>query len=150
MSCLDPTTIKRPPQPKGGSFGAGTRELVQVNLAAAPEVTGPFPLSLTDQLVTRCVADAFANELPVSYVNATVTVNPLNPNLLLVITKADTNVVLTWPGWAADFSVQALAASNAWSGNWSNQPVVLQTNGPAVSATLPIAAESRFFRLAKP
>jgi hypothetical protein len=96
----------------GSSFGAGSREIVQVNLVTSPDVGGPFQISLTDQLVTRCVSDAFANELPVSYVSGTVTVNSINPNPTLVITQSGTNVVLSWPLWAADFTLQTSEGTN--------------------------------------
>lgn len=136
--------------PTGGSFGAGSKEMVQVNLVASSNVVGPFQVTLSDQLVTRCVSDALANELLVSYVNGTLTVNPVNPNPALVIMQSSTNVVLTWPFWAADFTLQTSAGSNGFQGSWTNTPAALVTNGSTVSATLPIAIEPRCFRLFHP
>lgn len=136
--------------PIGDSFGAGSREMVQVSLVASPNVVGPFPVTLSDQLVTRCVSDALANELLVNYVNGTLTINPINPNPELVIMRSSTNVVLTWPLWAADFTLQALEATTDWQAGWTNISTALQTNGSSVSATLPIAMEPRFFRLFHP
>jgi hypothetical protein len=136
--------------PAGANFAAGSRELVQVRLAASPDVAGPFALTLSDDLVTRCASDALADELPVNYVNGTMTIVPSNPNPTLTITQAGTNVVLSWPLWAADFTLQALEGPNGLSGGWTNLSPALQTNGASVVATLPIANESKYFRLWHP
>ena len=136
--------------PTGSRFSAGSREMVQVNLVASPDVAGPFPVTLSDQLVTRCASDAFANELPVNYANGTLTVNPVNPNPTLAITQSSTNVVLSWPLWAADFTLQTLEGTNGLQGSWTNTLTTLQTNGSMVFVTLPIAIESKFFRLFHP
>ncbi len=136
--------------PAGTTFDAGSAELVQVNLVASPDVVGPFPISLTDQMVTRCASDALAAELPVNYADGVLTVKPINPNPTLQIAQSDTNVVLSWPLWAADFTLQTLTGTNGVQGTWSNTSVTLQTNGSTVFVNLPIAAESKYFRLFHP
>src|SRR5439155_5164756 len=125
--------------PTGGSFGAGSREMLRVSLVASPNVAGLFPISLADEFVTRCVSDVFANELPVNYINGTVMVNPINPNL--AISRSNTNVVLSWHLWAADFLLQTVEGTNGLQGSWTNTPSALQTNGSTIFVTLPIAAQ---------
>ena len=136
--------------PTGQSFGAGARQLVEVRLTAAAGANGAFPITLTDQLATRCVSDALAEELPAEYLSGTVTINPLHPAPTLAIAQTGTNVVLSWPVWAGDFSLQTLAFSTSWTDGWTNAIAVWQTNGSVISVTLPIAPETRFFRLFRP
>ena len=136
--------------PAGSSFSAGTRELVQINLTPTTDVAGPVGVSLSDQLVTRCAADAQANELPVNYVDGTVMVTPINPNPILEIAAVGPDVVLTWPMWAADYTLQTLAGSNGVSGSWSNTVVTMQTNVSTVYVTLPLGPQAKYFRLFHP
>jgi hypothetical protein len=136
--------------PTGLTPGAGTLELARLQLMATPNFAGPQPVSLSDQVVTRCASDVFAGELPVNWVGGLVTVVPPNPNPALGIVATDTNVTLYWPRWAADFTLQMRAGSDWTSGPWSNLSVALQTNVSAVSATLPLAEGARFFRLFRP
>lgn len=133
--------------PAGSAFAAGSRELVKVNLIAVAPAPGVFLLALTDQLVTRCVSDALANELAVSCLNTEVRVVPVNPSPPLAILLSDTNVVLTWPHWAGDFTLQMTEGSTGLSGVWTNAPGPPQINGDELSLTLPVVDETKFFRL---
>ncbi|MBE0543007.1 MAG: immunoglobulin domain-containing protein [Verrucomicrobia bacterium] len=134
----------------GTSVGAGSRELVEVAFTASGNVTGDFPITLTDQLVMRCVSDTLAGELPAEYIGGMIAINALDPAPTLAIAQSGTNVVLSWPGWAGDFSLQTLALNDSWSHGWTNAPAQWQTNGSVISLTLPIAPEARFFRLLHP
>lgn len=136
--------------PTGLSFEAGAKQLVEVRLTAAAGTIGAFPISLTDQLVTRCVSDARAEELPAEYLGGTVTINSLHPAPTLAIAQSGANVALSWPLWAGDFSLQTLALNDSWTDGWTNAPAQWQTNGSVISVTLPIAPEARFFRLFHP
>ncbi len=136
--------------PTGQSFGAGAKQLVELSLRAAAGANGAFPITLTDQLATRCVSDALAEELPAEYLGGTVTINPLHPAPTLAIGQSGTNIVLSWPLWAWDFSLQTLAINDSWTDDWTNAPAQWQTNGSVISLTLPIAPEARFFRLFHP
>jgi hypothetical protein len=135
--------------PTGNNFSAGSHELVRADFLTSSNVNGSFPFSLTDNLVVRCVSDSTANELPVGFVTGTIVISP-SPNPELTISLAGSNVVLSWPSWAADFSLQALEGSNAWQGPWTNTTALLQTNGLTVSKTLPRDSYSKFFRLFHP
>jgi hypothetical protein len=136
--------------PPGSSIAAGSSEVLQVIFTSSPVAAGPIPLSLTDQLVTRCVSDVSANELAVSYANGMITVNPANSHPVLNIERAGTNVVLSWPLWAAHYSLQSSGETNGLQGVWTNLPVTRQTNGAAITVTWPISLQHRFFRLSLP
>jgi hypothetical protein len=135
--------------PAGSAFAAGSRELVKVNLVASSPTPGVFPLDLTDQLVTRCVSDALANEVAVSYFNTELRVVPVNPSPPLAILLSGTNVVLSWPDWAGDFTLQMTDGSTGPSGVWTNAPGPPQINGDELSITLPVVDETKFFRLSR-
>ncbi len=134
----------------GLTFGAGVRELARLELKATENVAGFEPVRLMDQVVTRCAADVLADELPMDFLNGDVTVVPPNPNPTLGIGLSGSNVVLFWPRWAADFTLQTLAGGGGFGAGWSNVIVTLQTNGPVVSVALPPAEDARFFRLYRP
>jgi hypothetical protein len=134
----------------GNSFGVGSRELVEVTFTASSNVTGDFPITLTDQLVTRCVSDTLAGELPAEYIGGMIAINSLHPAPTLAIGQSGTNIVLSWPLWAWEFSLQTLALNDSWTDGWTNAPAQWQTNGAVISLTLPIAPEARFFRLFHP
>lgn len=132
----------------GSTFTIGAKQLVKINLSAA--ASGDFPLTLNDQIVTRCVSDALANELAVSFLNGSVSILSTNQRPTLTIQQQGTNVVLSWPSWAADFMLQRLSDSTGLPGPWSNAPASLQTNANDVSATLPFTTQPAFFRLYHP
>jgi hypothetical protein len=59
-------------------------------------------------------------------------------------------VILSWPSWAGDFTLQAADAQPGLTTNWSNTVLARQTNGATVSVTAPASALTRFFRLLHP
>jgi len=136
--------------PTGTTFSPGPKEILRFTFSASSASASSFPITITDQIVTRCVSDVLAWELPVSFVNGTLTIDPILTSPLIAISPSGTDVVLTWPLAAANFTLQSLDSTNGLSGNWSNTPVTLQTNGNTVVATLPATNESRFFRLIYP
>jgi hypothetical protein len=136
--------------PTGTTFSPGTREILRVTFSASGTSAGTFPITINDQIVIRCVSDMFAEELPVSFVNGALTVDPLLINPLISITQTGTSVVLSWPLGAANFTLQSLAATNGLAGNWTDTPATMQTNGDTVIVTLPLTNQSRFFRLVYP
>jgi hypothetical protein len=136
--------------PTGEAFSSGTKDILRVTLNAASSSAGSFPIIFGDQLVTRCVSDVLASELPVSFANGTLTISPLVTSPVISISPSGTNVVLSWPIAAGSFKVQNLNSPNGLFGYWSNMPVTLQTNGPTVNATLPVTNQSSFFRLVYP
>jgi hypothetical protein len=58
-------------------------------------------------------------------------------------------LTLSWPVWAADFTLQS-ATSLTPRVTWTNVPVTLQTNGDTIEVTVPPPDEQAFFRLYHP
>ncbi|TAK94182.1 MAG: hypothetical protein EPO07_17090, partial [Verrucomicrobia bacterium] len=132
----------------GATFAAGTREVATINFTTA--AAGTYPLTFSDQIVTRCVSDALANELPATFANGSVTVLSTNQRPTLAIAKQGTNVVLSWPTWAGDYSLQTAGGGTGLTNTWTNTTPALQTNGAEISTALPITGQPGFFRLAHP
>jgi hypothetical protein len=133
--------------PAGSSFATGTQEIVRVTFIAQTAKVGKYPVVLGDQPVWRAVSDATAQELPTVYVNNEVVVHA-SPALAIV--QSGTNVILSWPAWAGDFTLQAADDVSGSPTNWSNTAFAGQTNGATVSVTAPASALTRFFRLFHP
>jgi len=131
--------------PPGTSFAAGTREIARLNLNVNAAASGSSDVAFGDQPVPRAISDLAANELNASYISGGVNIN-LAPTLS--ISRAQSNVLLSWPTWAADFTLQS--RTNAESGPWSNVGTTLQTNGTEVLAVQSIGGEARWFRLFHP
>jgi len=73
-----------------------------------------------------------------------------NPLPSLNITRSGTNIILTWPPYATNFSLQVTYTNLSASAIWTNtgaQPIL--TNNLNV-VTLPIDTSSKFFRLYHP
>jgi len=131
----------------GNTFAAGIKELVKVNLTASPSVSGAFPLTLTDLLVTRCVSDALANELPVSYFDGSLTINAPAPPPFLKISQVDSNVIVSWPLSASNFVLQISGRTNGFPDAWTDAPWPLHTNGGEISVMTSVTNQMKFFRL---
>jgi hypothetical protein len=135
-------------QSPGGSFNIGLQEIVRVKF----RVTGPpgvVPLTISDHLVTRCVSDVQAGELPVGFVNGSLTIEALHPLPTLAISQVGSNAIVAWPEWAGDFVLQASDVLGGSSTNWINIYGPLQTNGSEISHTMPSTNQIRFFRLSR-
>ena len=128
----------------GASYSAGTKELIQVSFLAAPTGSGGFLAAFGDLPVPREVSDVTANALPVSFVNGSVTVGP-PPSLS--IQRAGTNVALSWPIWANNFSLQEAADTLPPGATWSNLPVTPMMVSNVWTVTLPLQAAPRYYRL---
>jgi hypothetical protein len=130
----------------GSSFSTGTHEVVKVNLVATA-ATGAFPLMLTDQVVTRCVSSAGAEELPVSFVSGSITVTSTNPPPTLTIVRSNDSANLSWPLWAGDFILQMADKIDGVPGGWTNLSGPFHTNGGEVHFTIPLTNPAQLFRL---
>jgi hypothetical protein len=132
--------------PAGSShFAAGTREVAKVTFIAVSTATN-YSLGFADQPALRSISDTNAVELTGTYVSSSVTINP-NPTLS--ISKSGTNVLLRWPTWASDFTLQT-ADISALPITWANVAITLQTNGANVETTVPATTQKGFFRLQHP
>ena len=85
-------------------------------------------------------------DLPASYLAGTVIVNP-HPTLL--ITRIGTNVVLSWPALASGFNLQS-STNATMPGGWSTVLDTPQAEGENLKVTLPVADQTRYFRLRHP
>ncbi|MGA2543407.1 MAG: hypothetical protein ABSG78_17795 [Verrucomicrobiota bacterium] len=108
--------------------------------------SGVSSASLTSQLVKCEISDTLANPLPVSFVNETVTVNPI-PSLAIAL--SGTNVVLSWPLWASNFLLQSAGGGTPPIVPWSNSPASV-TASSSNFVTLPLTNPLQFFRLDLP
>jgi len=70
------------------------------------------------------------------------------PLPLLGIAVAGTNVLVSWPGSANGFQLQA-AVSLTPAAAWTNVVQTLSTNGGIISALVPVSGHQQFFRLQK-
>jgi len=128
------------------AFGAGNRELLQVNFQAAL-IGGSFSPTFTDALVPREISDAGANALPASYANGSVIVNG---NLSLRIGHAGTNIVLAWPLWGSNFTVQEATGTLKPPISWTNLPnLPFNSNGES-TVVLPWNRTNKYYRLWHP
>jgi hypothetical protein len=133
--------------PTGTTYLDGDHEILRATFVALNSVEGNYPVNLGDYPVWRAVSDDGAQELESAYVNAQVLVHP-TPTLN--ISNVGTNVVLTWPSWAANFALQSADAASGSALIWSNTAFLGETNGGTVSVTLPRASLSKYFRLFHP
>jgi hypothetical protein len=132
--------------PPGISIAAGTQQLLSVNFNLVGTNTGASPVTLTSQLIKCEISDTFANPLPVSFVNGTVTVNPI-PSLGIAL--SGTNVVLSWPLWASNFLLQSASDGTPPFVPWSNSPASVSAT-TSNFVTLPLTNSLQFFRLDQP
>jgi hypothetical protein len=132
--------------PAGSShFAVGAREVVKVTFIGVSEATN-YSLGFADQPAVRSISDANAMELTATYVAGSVTINP---SPAINISMSETNVVLSWPTWAANFTLQR-ADGELSATTWTNILVTPQTNGANVQVTLPASAQQTLFRLLHP
>jgi hypothetical protein len=68
----------------------------------------------------------------------------------LRIDKRGSGLTLSWSEKMNDYSLQTLSGGELPNGTWTNVNAVLQTNGEAVSVTVPLGAQPGYFRLFKP
>jgi len=85
--------------------------------------------------------------LPVGYLAGSVTVSPLNPLPPLAIARMSNTVVLSWPAWAADFTLQKSGGGAGFPRNWTDATGTVQTSGGQLNLALPISSQAEFFRL---
>jgi hypothetical protein len=130
-----------------GSFPAGTREVIRVSFRASTSVSGTFSPLFTDQPVPLEVSDPGANALPASYANGAVIISPI-PSLRIAL--SDHDVLLAWPLWATNFSLQEADGSLAAPVTWTNLSVTVGVSNDESVVTLPVSSVGKFYRLYHP
>jgi hypothetical protein len=130
--------------PGTAKFAPGEANLVRLSFQTAPTSFGSYAIRFTDGPVLREISDNAANALPAVYVDGTLTVEPL-PELKIV--KSGANIILSWPGWATNYSLQQGAADSEASIRWGGLTITNQTTAGENTLVLPIDPEARFYRL---
>jgi len=133
--------------PPGNAFPAATKELVQVVFEASTLASGSFLPTFTDQLVIREVASPTADSLPVGFQTSPIVVYP-SPTLTVGVSEE--NVVLTWPAWAADFSLQMAPTNLPPDSTWMTLPATPQVSNDLSIVVLPLSAGPNYYRLYHP
>jgi hypothetical protein len=129
--------------PTGRAFATGTCELVRVAFRAVGS-TGSTNVSLTDSPVPREVSDAAADALTSEYAGGAVVIREAP---VLGIQQSGNSVLLTWPGWATNFTLKA--AGLPVSGSWTNMPTPPLLTNDINSVLLPIESTSMLYRLSQ-
>jgi hypothetical protein len=129
--------------PIGTKFGGGSHELITMTMAALPNATGGALLAFSDQPVLREVSDEFANVLSVDYQAGLLRVVPV-----LSITLQGTNLVLSWPSWAADYQLQSSPNLNA-PVEWSPVTGVINPVDDELQVMLPVEGAASYYRLSR-
>ncbi|MFM2082134.1 MAG: hypothetical protein RL380_825, partial [Verrucomicrobiota bacterium] len=130
--------------PTGLNFAAGVKEIAKVTFRASSTNSGALPVAFIDSPVVRAVSDSLASELTATYTAGTLTVNPPPA---LGVARSSSNVTLSWPTYAGDFQLQAVAKLGD---AWSNTSPVVNSNGGVISTTFSATNQPRFFRLQHP
>ncbi|MBE0544962.1 MAG: immunoglobulin domain-containing protein [Verrucomicrobia bacterium] len=127
----------------GSTFSAGTAELAKLTFNAATPASTNCLVALVDQPVPRQISDANAMPLAATYQDATITVNPL-PVLRIVHLEQD--IVLSWPLWASNYTLQE-ASGTLLPPVWTAVEGVPGTGTGEHQLTQPLTGDGKFFRL---
>jgi len=125
----------------GTVLPVGTNQVVLLQFAVSPNVSGALPLTLDSTLVQLQVADNTANTLTTAYFSGAI-IAPPQPSLS--IAAADSGLQFTWSVGAGSFQVQS---SPQPSGPWTTLVLPLTTNGTTVSTTCTGTNQQQYFRL---
>ncbi|HMP81646.1 MAG TPA: FG-GAP-like repeat-containing protein [Verrucomicrobiota bacterium] len=133
--------------PFGNHFASGTRELVRVSLKPKPGASGSNAVLFGDTPVIRSISDSSANELTASFATGSLIVNPLPT---LEISTAGDDVVITWPAWALEFTLQTCGTGSLAEDEWTNHVGPIDGDDEKISVTIPITDQPAYFRLRHP
>jgi hypothetical protein len=132
----------------GGTFVPGAREVLRANFRPLPSATASFGLSFTEQPVPREVSDAVAAALPASYVNGALAINSAP---VLRIARSNQNIILAWPLWASNFTLQeASAALTPANTTWTSLSVTSSASNNESVVIFPLGSTNKFYRLFHP
>jgi hypothetical protein len=131
----------------GSTFPSGMRELIRPTFKASGTATGSVAAAFADQPVPRAISDASANVLPGSYVNGTIAVD--RPPTM-AIGLAGQGILLSWPLWASNFTLQEAQGPLPISGSWTNPPVSVGISNGQNEVNLPLGPTTKYYRLSHP
>jgi hypothetical protein len=132
----------------GAALQPGPRELLRIRYTASTTASGAAPFRFVNEPVIGQVSDAAANPLPVTFVTNALVVRP--SATLRIRREADARVRLSWPLSATNLVLQQIVGALPPAGGWTNVPASPTITNDERTVILPIEAETRFFRLARP
>ncbi|MCW5550792.1 MAG: immunoglobulin domain-containing protein [Verrucomicrobiae bacterium] len=127
----------------GNTFSAGTAEIAKLTFNAATPASTNCLVALVDQPVPRQISDANAMPLAATYQDATISVHPLP---VLRIVQVDQDIVLSWPLWASNYTLQE-ARGTLLTPDWTAVEGVTDTGTGEHQLTQPLTGDGKFFRL---
>ena len=107
--------------------------------------SGAVPVTLTDTVVRRAVADATAQSLTAVYSNGVISI--ITPLPQLSIALVGTNVTLSWPAALSNYVLQSVG--NLGAGEWNTNLGSPSVNGKNLFITLPATNQQQFYRLSQ-
>lgn len=129
----------------GRTFGMGTKEILKLNVQVATSAEmGPSVFKFTDEPVAREVSDVAATPAIATFTHGLVDIVLSNPTLQ--IRRFDDQVVLSWPIWATNFTLQVAENSNT-NIIWNNAATTTILTKTERAVVLPVAAQNELYRL---
>jgi hypothetical protein len=128
----------------GGAWGEGSQELAVLAFTAKASGRGAIPVTFSDTMAYRAVADARAQSLTAAYANGVITITP-PPQLSIAL--VGTNVTLSWPAALSNYVLQS--AGNLGAGGWNANLGPPSVNGTNLFINLPATNQQQFFRLSQ-
>ena len=101
---------------------------------------------MTDNLAIRQVVDPAAIALASDFINGSLVINS-QPTLS--ITHDIQNVMLSWPLWATNFTLQEATSGSVSSLNWTNVSATIGVINNEAAVTLPVTGTTKLYRLQK-
>ena len=129
-----------------GTLPVGNNEVIKLTLRAIPgAAAGASAIGFADAPVPRQISDGSAVPLVSAYEGGLITIHPFPT---LGIASSGGNIVLSWPGWATNFTLQASGALG--SNGWTNAGIVPVMLNGEFRVSPPAKAPTLFYRLALP
>ncbi len=129
----------------GHTFGTGGKEILKLNFrVAAAALEGPSVFKFTDLPVTREVADAVAMPVLATFTHGIVDIRASTPTLQ--IRRLNDQVVLSWPDWATNYTLQVCESSGT-NLNWVSAMATTSIIHSECVVALPLSVPNEMYRL---
>jgi hypothetical protein len=129
----------------GHTFGTGNKEILKLNFrVAAAALEGPSVFKFTDLPVTREVADAAAMRVLATFTHGIVDIRASTPTLQ--IRRLNDQVILSWPDWAANYTLQVCETSGT-NFNWVSATAKTSIINSECVVALPLSVPDEMYRL---
>jgi hypothetical protein len=129
----------------GHTFGTGNKEILKLNFrVAAAALEGPSVFKFTDLPVTREVADTTAMPVLATFTHGIVDIRASTPTLQ--IRRLNDQVILSWPDWATNYTLQVCETSGT-NFNWVSAMATTSIIHSECVVALPLTGENEMYRL---